>query len=578
MNSKNKPALQTLALVVIFFLALFIWTIWQFHFNYMVSMYDTFFHSARIYEIRTAFLHHTLPSWVNFNTFFHTGQAINGMYPDFTLWPLVWITNFLTPIHQLIAIKSLIFGLTFVVSFISLNKRFEMRNAVLAATIFTLSGSALKDLTNEMQTGSAIVMIFAFPLLFTLKEAVESKKIDPPLIIKTALLMTIVINSHLLSAVVIAMMTGIFLVIVTLVKKNFVAWINLIVASFLTIILSAPIIYRLIRISKTGLLAPFGKGHVNSDPIWTLFLTTSWNAKSTISVTAIILIVVTLIGLKKDKLKQLLPWMYIELALLLFSSNIVPWSILGRLPILNTFQYASWRFALFLGMVPIILVLINFNSQNTRKIFTLMVILSYGMAIFYSFFDQYHKVSNSPIITANSTKIVPNNDYAKLTSTGINSPTLMRTLIPDYAPNSVPMQKDSDGASFDPQVVYLISHDLAVTKQRDIPLQQTANVNTTTLSANNVSKGTITLPVFGYRSLNYQVKVNGKASAFKINPAGFITIDNPTSFKHVSYQITQIQPRLYRPLIWLSFSLYLLLGLILLIPKIKNFNANFELF
>src|SRR5699024_8728230 len=160
---------------------------------------DTFFHSERIYEIRLAFQQHQLPSWVNFNSFFNTGQAINGMYPDITLWPFVFLTNFLTPIHQIIAIKALIAGLGFIVTFLSINKRFDSRNAILAATIFTLSGSVLKDLVNEMQTGTALVMIFAFPIFFTLKEAIESEKIDPPLIIKTALLMFWVIGSHLLS-------------------------------------------------------------------------------------------------------------------------------------------------------------------------------------------------------------------------------------------------------------------------------------------------------------------------------------------------------------------------------------------
>ncbi|WP_338232071.1 hypothetical protein [Companilactobacillus muriivasis] len=570
MNSKNKPALQTIFIALLFFVVLLAWTLWQFHFNYMVSMYDTYFHSQRIYEIRLAFQQHSLPSWVNFNTFFNTGQAVNGMYPDFTLWPFVWITNFLTPIHQQIAIKTLIYALTFIVSFISLNKRFDSRNAVLAASIFVLSGSALKDLTSEMQTGTAIVMIFAFPLLFTLKDAIESDKIDPPLIIKTALLMTIVINSHLLSAVAITIIAGIFLIIETIIKKNYLAWLNLIIAAFLTIVLCLPIIYRIIRISKTGLLAPFGKGHVISEPIWTLFMTTRWNAKSTISITAIILLVITIVGLKKDKLKQLLPWFYVELALILFSTNIIPWNLFGKLPIINTFQYANWRFAPFLGMIPLVLVLINFNQKHTRIIFVSMVVLSYVMAVQTAFHDQYFKTTHSPIVTQYSKTVVPLNANAKVTSSGINSDKIMRTLIPDYAPNSVPVQKGSDGASLDPQVSYLISHHLAVTEQRDIPLEYSTTANSLTLTASNVPKGNIKLPVFGYRTLNYRITSNGKLVPFKIDSTGFININNQHAYKQVSYKIIQIQPTLYRPLIWLSFILFFALVIVLLIPAIKQ--------
>lgn len=572
MNLKNKPALQTILIALLFFITLLIWTLWQFHFNYMVSMYDTYFHSQRIYEIRLAFQQHTLPSWVNFNTFFNTGQAVNGMYPDFTLWPFVWITNFLTPIHQQIAIKVLIYALTFIVSFLSLNKRFDSRNAVLAASIFALSGSALKDLTNEMQTGTAIVMIFAFPLLFTLKDAVESTKIDPQLIIKTALLMTIVINSHLLSAVTITIIVGIFLIIETIIKKNYLAWLNLAIAALLTVALCLPIIYRVLRISKTGLLAPFGKGHVVSEPIWTLFMTTSWNAKSTISVASIILLVTVLIGIKKEKLHQLMPWFLIELVLILFSTNLVPWGLLSKLPVLDTFQYANWRFAPFLGMIPLVLILINFDQKKARFIFVTMTVLSYGMAIYTAYHDQFYKTAHSPIVTEYSKTIVPMNNSAKLTSTGINSDTLMRTLIPDYAPNSVPLQKDSDGASLDPQVNYLISHHLAVTSTKDIPLTHTAAANSLTLTAHNVPRGTIKLPVFGYRTLNYQVLLNGKKVPFKIDETGFITLKNQHNYKIVDYQITQIQPTLYRPLIWFSFVLFGALVIMLAMPKIKYFR------
>lgn len=572
MNLKNKPALQTILIALLFFITLLIWTLWQFHFNYMVSMYDTYFHSQRIYEIRLAFQQHTLPSWVNFNTFFNTGQAVNGMYPDFTLWPFVWITNFLTPIHQQIAIKVLIYALTFIVSFLSLNKRFDSRNAVLAASIFALSGSALKDLTNEMQTGTAIVMIFAFPLLFTLKDAVESTKIDPPLIIKTALLMTIVINSHLLSAVTITIIVGIFLVIETIIKKNYLAWGNLAIAALLTVALCLPIIYRVLRISKTGLLAPFGKGHVVSESIWTLFMTTSWNAKSTISVASIILLVIVLIGIKKEKLRQLTPWFLVELVLILFSTNIVPWELLSKLPVLDTFQYANWRFAPFLGMIPLVLILINFDQKKARFIFIAMTVLSYGMAIHTAYHDQFYKTAHSPIVTEYSKTIVPMNNSAKVTSTGINSDTLMRTLIPDYAPNSVPLQKDSDGASLDPQINYLISHHLAVTPMKDIPLTHTATANSLTLTAHNVPKGTIKLPVFGYRSLNYQVLLNGEKVPFKIDETGFITLTNQHDYKKVDYQITQIQPTLYRPLIWFSFILFGILVIMLSSSKIKNFR------
>lgn len=560
LNSKNKPALQTIAIGLFFLVALITWTLWQFHFNYMIALYDSFFHTQRIYEIRLAFQQHTLPNWVNFNTFFNTGQAVNGMYPDITLWPFVFITNFLTPIHQIIAIKSLIALATFVVSFLSLNKRFDSRNAILAATIFTLSGSVLKDLTNEMQTGTAIVMIFAFPLLFALKDIIESKNFDLVLIIKTSLLMAIVINSHLLSAVAITMIAGIFLIVTTVIKRNYWAWINLTLAALLTIALCLPMIYRIIKISKTGLLSPFGKGTVLSDSLFTLFKTTSWSAKSTISEVAIILIVITLIGLKKDKLPKLLPWLAVELVLIIFCTNIIPWKLLAKLPIIDSFQVANWRFALFLGMIPLILVLINFSQKTTRIIFLIIATLSFILAFRNTYNFQYYHTQNLPVVSRYSTETISQNATVKLTSSGINSDKLTRTLIPDYAPNSAPLEKDSNGGSLDSQTSYLILNHLATTKKRDIKLTHTSTAHSLTLRATNVPKGKITLPVFGYRTLNYHITVNGQKTKATINPSGFITINQKKQLKHAIYRIEQQPPTSYKALLWMST--VLLIGLI----------------
>lgn len=463
--------------------------------------------------------------------------------------------------------------MTFIVSFLSLNKRFDSVNAVLAASIFALSGSALKDLTTEMQTGTAIVMIFAFPLLFTLKDAIESEKIDPPLIIKTALLMTIVINSHLLSAVAITMIAGIFLVIVSLIKRNYIPWINLAIAALLTVILCLPIIYRIVTISKTGLLSPFGKGHVLSDPIWMIFLNSGWNSKSAVSYASLILLAVTILGFNRKKAKQLLPFIYVEITLMLFCSNIIPWGLLSHIPIINTFQVANWRFGLFLGMIPLVLVLINFNQKTAQIILLTLTIISYPFALRTATYSQFHKTANLPLVSEYTTQQVPQNKAAKLTSTGITSDKLIRTLVPDYLPATTPLQKDSGGLNLDQQVVYLLSNHLATTKQRDIPLTHTSKINSVTLKGENVPSGDITLPVLGYKSLHYRVTVNGHPVAWKISNHSFITLNSKKALKHATYQITQIQPHIYPALIWMAFVLYLALLGVLITPVIKRIRA-----
>lgn len=307
MNTQNRINKKTISVILLFFITLFGWMIWQFHFNYMISGSDTFFHTQRVYEIRQAFLNGNLPGWLNFDTFFSAGQAVNGMYPDFTLWPFIFVTDMLSPIHQIIAVKVLIAALTFIVTFLSLNKRYNSFNSSMAALIFTYSGAVLRDITTEFQPGTAIVLAFIFPILFTFKDIIEDNKLNYTLAIKLGLLMTIVINSHLLSAIALSMIAGVFLIVKSIKDKNIKPWINLIIAGIITVILCIPIIYRIITISKTGLLAPFGKGNIIADPITMLFTNSKWNARVAFSTLSMIILLIVFVGFDKKKSKNLCP-------------------------------------------------------------------------------------------------------------------------------------------------------------------------------------------------------------------------------------------------------------------------------
>ncbi len=560
LNFKSKPSLRTILVAAFFFLFLLIWTLWQFHFNYMVASYDTIFHSQRIYEIRLAFKAGQLPSWVNFNTFFFTGQAFNGMYPDYTLWPFVFITNFLTPIHQIIAIRTIIAAMSFVVSYFSLNKRFSSQNAILAASVFAMSGSVLKDMTGEMQSGTAIIMIFIFPILFTLKDIIQSDKFDLKLIIKTTLLMALVANSHLLTAVILAIVAGIFLIINTIIKKNYVAWLNLIIATGLTLLLCLPIIYRVMVISKTGLLPPFGKGNITSISLLGLVIKPDWDAKSTFSAAAIILLVLSLFGIRKDNFKKVLPWLLVELVLIILSSNIFPWSLFNHVPVIDNFQVANWRFGIFLGIIPIILILMTFNKSIVTKILLVMAIASYPMATYTAIHNQHFRTKNAVVVTEYTQQQIPQNKAVKMTSTGINSDKIMRSLLPDYSPNTTPLQKDSNGMFLDQSIIYPLANHIGQTAKKDIFLTHSqSSIKSVTWTANDVPKGNISLPTYGYKSLHYRVTLNGKHVPWSLNNRSLITVNSKQNLKHATYKITWLTPKVYYLLMGISLILLVIL-------------------
>ncbi|MQS96691.1 hypothetical protein [Companilactobacillus halodurans] len=564
MNLKNKSTWLTIIIALGFFAFLFGWTIWQFHFNYMVAAYDTIFHSQRIYEIRLAFQSHHLPSWVNFNTFFFTGQAINGMYPDFTLWPFVLLTNFLTPIHQIIAIRTLIALASFIVTFLSLNKRFNSHNAVMAAAIFALSGSVLKDLTGEMQSGTAIIMIFIFPIFFTFKEIIQSQQLDKKLIIKTALLMTIVVNSHLLSAITLGIVVGIFLIVNTVIKHNFKAWLNLLIEAILTIILSLPIIYRVMTISKTGLLSPFGKGNITSPTVLGLISNLAWDSKATISLTTAILLVVSLIGLRKNNWRNVLPWYLVELVLIVLSTDIFPWKLFNNVPIINNFQVANWRFGIFIGVIPIILILKTFKKSLASIILLIMVIISFPMATKTAIHNQHFMADDAVVVTNNTQKQIPQNNVVKLSSTGINSDKIMRSLLPDYSPNTTPLQQGTDGMFLDQSIIYLLSNHLGQIQNKELALYPTTSTDSVTWSGKNIPSGKISLPTYGYKSLDYQVTVNGKKVPYSLNQYSLITVKTK-KMHHASFKINWLTPKIYYVLLAFSLLIFILLGISLFI-------------
>ncbi|APX72333.1 hypothetical protein M5C72_04120 [Companilactobacillus allii] len=560
MNTQNHINKKTISVILLFFISIIIWMLWQFHLNYMIAGSDTFFHTQRIYEIRQAFINGNLPSWLNFDTFFSSGQAVNGMYPDFTLWPFIFITDMLSPIHQIIAIKVMIAMMTFVVTFLSLNKRYSSLNSSMAALIYTYSGAVLRGITTEFQPGVAIVLAFSFPLIFTFKDILESKRIDYILAIKVGLLMTIVINSHLLSAVAISMVAGVFLIVCSIKNRTLIPFINLVISGLIAVVLCLPLIYRLMTISKTGLLPPFGKGNVIADPISILFTNVKWNAKTSFSTLSLIVLLIVLVGFDKKKTNKLLPWLLVESVLVIFSTDLTPWAIFNHIPILNNFQESSWRFALFLGIVPIILLLENFKAQTSKYILVLMSILSLSAAIQVTTNYIYNHGTTLTTMTAKTkTDLSPNTDV-KLTSSGINSEKILRTLIPDYAPDKVAIDPNSNGQFLSPEVQNLLIHHTASQNNKTTNLKKTSSTtNSVNYRGKNIKRGNVQLPIFGYSSLKYDIKVNNKSVKWTTDDLGFIAIYNPSKANTVNISVASYYPHIYPYMIWFSFVLFIAL-------------------
>ena len=299
-------------------------------------IWDTWFHIGRVIDIREAFKAHQVPTWINFSSYYGMGQAINGMYPDITLWPLLFITNSFSLVNQVIAIKVLILGGTFLISYISLvNHKFKKESSFYVAILYTFSGYSLYQFLYELQPGAIIIYIFTFPLIFSIEEVLYAKSIEKKLIIKLSLLFGVVLYSHLLSAAVIACLIFILWFIRTIVEQelNYFSILNLFFASLLAFLYSMPILYRVYVISKSKIAPPYGKGVVDSENLIDIFTNPQIYARVSLSFVALILFIISIHYFGKEK--EITKLLIAEMVIIILCSNLIPWNILGKLPLIN---------------------------------------------------------------------------------------------------------------------------------------------------------------------------------------------------------------------------------------------------
>lgn len=227
---------------------------------------DGYFHIGRIKEIRYAFLHWELPNFLNFQSFFGVGQAINAMYPDITLWPFVLLTLFLSPTHQVAMIKLLMIVGLLVVTYISLYKHNIPTDISLYSSIlFTVISiyTASFGIINIFSPSDLIIYIFIVPISFTVYSILSTDQIDKSLIVKFALIIILILYSHFLTIIVLGfVMLGIMLIKIVTRNFNIAAILNILMAGVVSLVGCVPIIYRYILFTKSGLVMPYHQGNI----------------------------------------------------------------------------------------------------------------------------------------------------------------------------------------------------------------------------------------------------------------------------------------------------------------------------
>lgn len=546
------------------FLFIMLWLFWLWK-QLMIGTFvtgDSFFHASRIYEIRYAFLHHELPNFLNFQSFFGMGQAVNGMYPDISLWPLVLITLPLSFIKQIYAIRLMIIFLTLLVTYVSLvGRRVSKINSLLASIIYVTSGYSLYQSVVELQPGTAIIYCFSFPIFFCAEEIIESKSVDKLLILKTALLLAIILYSHLLSVISLIIIISLVLLYNFFINGNNIKYsiINSILASAVSFLFALPIIFRYFIISKSDISAPFSQGNITSESLIELFqMPYGWAARTTLPAISLFLIFMT-IFLRSNN-KKILNYLSIESLLMLLCTNLFPWAIFNKVPIVNNLQFTPWRFGIWLGIIPLIAFLKNFNDE---KILWKLLIVFASLSVFacLQFITDFYS-NNQQVLTLQLYK----NKQGKNQVAGDDLDRVILTR--DYTP------KRSNIKGNDNRVTHLTSS-LAFsphvfTKKAQAKITKESFNNGIKMTIDDPIEGKISLPMYCYRSINYRVKINGEGIPYNADKKGYLQLTSDLNLKKNDViTITVKNPKIYMYLVFLSLGLYVIGLIYFFISKVR---------
>lgn len=514
--------------IVSFLLILFMVYSYFLILNKNMLIIDGYFHIGRIKEIRYAFLHWELPNFLNFQSFFGVGQAINAMYPDITLWPFVLLTLFLSPTHQVAMIKLLMIVGLLVVTYISLYKHNIPTDISLYSSIlFTVISiyTASFGIINIFSPSDLIIYIFIVPISFTVYSILSTDQIDKSLIVKFALIIILILYSHFLTIIVLGfVMLGIMLIKIVTRNFNIAAILNILMAGVVSLVGCVPIIYRYILFTKSGLVMPYHQGNIEL-----LHRHFPYMEKTEFLTLVFLSVGLFLLLGKKNNKSYYIQLLIIEIYIYILGSGIFPWKLFNAVPLVNNLQFPE-RFQIYLYVIPVLML-----ADLTKKHFKLGIIIMLFLTIVGSVIviKSYFQTS---CVSLN------NNNYASVGKVAgklhkndirINQDFYYYDYYPSAMPNSYRgtwyMSSKGRESLINPKIKG---------SNKAVEIDKKSINNGIQISAQHdiKSNSDIILPVLGYKGLSYQTAINGRnvsnhidgmnlaINAHKLNPQDKITV------------------------------------------------------
>lgn len=293
----------------------------------------------------------------------------------------------------------------------------------------------------------------------------------------------------------------------------------------------------------------------------------SWAARTSVALPLGLLILTAYWG-KREPSALVKVTTLLSLWMMFLSSNVVPWFIINRIPVLNNLQYAPWRFAPWLGIPLVILIARGIGSEISKIVLSSLTIISFFVAT-----QALIGMDGKSTMVADINGPVSEEKVLKVTQKDLVGDLLQRTIVPDYLPEKIGTQSEDDSklSNFGQRLAN--EHAVYVNEVEAMKTKITVpKVNIIRYSLNSLNKGVVELPLVAYDSLKYKVTVDGKNVPSHISERSLLSFDNEFDRPTTTIKVEVFGPNYYNYVVFGELFLMLLWIGICMVKKFDLLN------
>lgn len=538
---------------------------------------DTYFHLSRIYDVTTYIKSFHQPLMVDIHAFSNTGQAINGMYPGFSLLPFIILTSFLQPIAQYETIIFLFILLGSILNYFVFQKLHASKIQSLSSVLATFTFINI-FYSSSLSLFGAWSVYFLLPLsVLSLKKLAENSSLI--YVTSLAFAVSFVLNTHLVSAIILVCILFIYFVFLMIKSSSKSIFLfQIISAALFSIVLSLHTLTSILSFSKTNLSTvqeiPLTSGTLNIESMIHSLTNPTIFGSATPPIFGILLIadILLLSNLKQFNKNAKIIIFFIFVAQLLISPYF-PWALLQNTPV-SIIQFPTRLVPFILAIMTLVL----FTAKKLDKVGFLVPIIFFSLSITFSY-QTSNYVAKKAFPNFKDVKTLKENHLDSIPkyreNTKVDNETLSDPVFYSlYSyPEYIPQTKAKNDPEFYSRMNSVNNHEVFVNNKKISNVETAFEANKIKFTFDKTEKGIINLPVWYYPNMNYVIVTDTGKTSVKTNHRHTLEIRNIAT-KHVTVIINNPKFIKYSYIIsivgWSAGLFSLIIGLFETYGKSKN--------